>query len=93
MADERNPQTGRHPHVRRVFFAATAVVSAFVMLAGVVGMGAYFWTRAKIRTFDTALPAEVSPARRELRRAELETRPGFLRRLWRRRASAPEAEL
>jgi LCP family protein required for cell wall assembly len=61
MADEPNPQTGRHPHVRRVFFAATAAVSALVMLAGVVGMGAYFWTRAKIRTFDTALPVEVSP--------------------------------
>ena len=59
MADERNPQTGRHPHVRRVLLASTAALSALVMLIGVAGAGAYFWTSSKIRTFEPL--AETSP--------------------------------
>ena len=56
------PPAGRHPHVRRVLLASTAVISAFVMLVGVVGMAAYFWTSSKIRTFDiTTLVVEPSP--------------------------------
>ena len=46
-----------HPHVRRVFLAVTASLSAFVMVLGVAGMGTYFWTRAQIRTIpDVVLP-------------------------------------
>ena len=61
MTDERKPQAGRHPHLRRVFLAGSAALSAFVMLVGIVGVGAYFWTSAKIRTFDTTT-LEVSPS-------------------------------
>jgi LCP family protein required for cell wall assembly len=59
MAEERHAQErpSGHPHVRRVFLALTASLSAFVMVLGVAGMGTYFWTRAQIRTIpDVALP-------------------------------------
>ncbi|HET9723269.1 MAG TPA: LCP family protein [Actinomycetota bacterium] len=59
MADEKKPQTGRHPHVRRVLLASTAALSALVMLVGVVGAGAYFWTSSKIQTYTPI--AEASP--------------------------------
>jgi LCP family protein required for cell wall assembly len=48
MADDRNPQTGRHPHVRRVLLASTAALSALVMLVGIAGAGAYYWTNSQI---------------------------------------------
>ena len=51
MADEQEPQTGRHPHVRRVLLASTAALSALVMLVGIAGAGAYFWTSSKIQTY------------------------------------------
>lgn len=62
MADEQEPLTGRHPHVRRVLLAGTAAVSAFVMLVGILGGVAYFWTSHKIHTFDIdTLVVEPSP--------------------------------
>jgi LCP family protein required for cell wall assembly len=39
-----------HPHWRRGLLAATASVSAFVMLVSVVAMGTYFWARSQIVT-------------------------------------------
>ena len=59
MADEQNPQTGRHPHVRRVLLASTATLSALVMVVGIIGAVAYFWTSSKIQTYTTI--AEASP--------------------------------
>ena len=58
MAEDRDVQERvGHPHVRRVFLAVTASLSAFVMVLGVAGMGTYFWTRAQIRTIpDVVLP-------------------------------------
>ena len=37
-----------HPHVRRVFLAATAAASAFVMVVAAIVMGTYFWASASI---------------------------------------------
>ena len=61
MADEQKPQAGRHPHVRRAFLTGSAALSAFVMLVGIAGAGAYFWTGSKIRTFDTTTFVDPSP--------------------------------
>ncbi len=62
MADGPEPLEGRHPHVRRVLLAGAAGVSAFVTLVAAVGMVAYFWTSARIRTFDqTTFVVEPSP--------------------------------
>jgi LCP family protein required for cell wall assembly len=61
MADEQKPQAGPHPHVRRVFLAATAGIAAFVMLVGILGGAAYFWAGSKIRTFDTTRYVDPSP--------------------------------
>lgn len=53
------------PRLRRLFLALSAAVSAFVMIAAAVGMGAYFWTRGQIETFDnvppSAAPGDPSP--------------------------------
>lgn len=68
MADEQMPPTGRHPHVRRVFLASTAALSAFVMLVGIIGAGAYVWTSGQIRTFrdvEIAPSPGASPAANE----------------------------
>ena len=39
-----------HPHVRRVFLAGTATVSAFITVVATIVMGTYFWARASIPT-------------------------------------------
>jgi LCP family protein required for cell wall assembly len=49
MANAPSPQAGGHPHLRRTLIAATASVSAFIMVIGAVSFGAYFWTRSQIR--------------------------------------------
>jgi hypothetical protein len=47
--DARGPKPfGAHPHVRRVFLAATATVSAFVMVVAAIVLGGYFWANASI---------------------------------------------
>src|SRR5512132_261393 len=47
--DARGPKpSGTHPHVRRVFLAATATVSAFVVVVAAIVMGGYFWANASI---------------------------------------------
>ena len=47
--DARGPKpSGAHPHVRRVFLAATATVSAFVVVVAAIVMGGYFWANASI---------------------------------------------
>jgi LCP family protein required for cell wall assembly len=49
--------THPHPHWRRGFLAASAAVSAFVMLVSAIGMGTYFWARSQIVTIpDFELP-------------------------------------
>jgi LCP family protein required for cell wall assembly len=50
-ADARG-RTGAHPHphVRRVFLAGTATVSAFITVVATIVMGTYFWARASIPT-------------------------------------------
>jgi LCP family protein required for cell wall assembly len=45
-----------HPHLRRSFLAATAVVSAFVAVAAAVGMGTYFWARSQIEVIPDYRP-------------------------------------
>ena len=49
MSDTSSPRGLGHPHIRRAFLAATASVSAVVMLASAFGMGTYFWARGQIR--------------------------------------------
>ena len=65
MADETSVQPSGpkgHSHLRRVFLAASASISALVMVIGAVSAGAYFWTRSQITTFDiTTLPVAVTP--------------------------------
>jgi LCP family protein required for cell wall assembly len=65
MADDTSVQPSGpkgHPHLRRVFLAASASVSALVMVIGAAGMGAYFWTRSQITTFEIdTLPAAATP--------------------------------
>jgi len=49
--DARGPKpSGAHPHIRRVFLAATATVSAFVVVVAAIVMGGYFWARRSIPT-------------------------------------------
>ena len=49
--DARGPKpSGAHPHVRRVFLAATATPPAFVMVVAAIVMGGYFWASASIPT-------------------------------------------
>jgi len=54
-----------HPRLRRVFLAVSAGLSAFVMVASALGLGAYFWTRGQIETFEipsaSAAPGDPSP--------------------------------
>ncbi|HEX6231008.1 MAG TPA: LCP family protein [Actinomycetota bacterium] len=54
------PPRPRHPHVRRTFLAVTASASALVMIASAFGMGAYFWTRGQIETFEIEPPPVAS---------------------------------
>jgi LCP family protein required for cell wall assembly len=65
MADDTSVQPSGpkgHPHLRRLFLAASASISALVMVIGAVGMGAYFWTRSQITTFEIdTLPAAATP--------------------------------
>jgi len=58
MADDAAVQPPRRsaPGVRRAFLAASAGLSALVMLVSAVGMGAYFWTRGQIETFQIPDP-------------------------------------
>jgi LCP family protein required for cell wall assembly len=59
-----DPARRSHPRLRSLFLALSAAVSAFVMVASAVGMGAYFWTRGQIETFDiasSAAPGDPSP--------------------------------
>lgn len=53
-SDRARPSRDR---LRRLFLALSAGVSAFVMVASAVGMGAYFWTRGQIETFDNPTPS------------------------------------
>ncbi len=56
--DTRGPKpSGAHPHVRRVFLAATATVSAFVVVVAAVVMGGYFWASASIPTIPEPPPS------------------------------------
>jgi LCP family protein required for cell wall assembly len=59
------PARRGHLRLRRLFLALSAALSAFVMVAAAVGMGAYFWTRGQIETFDitppSAAPGDPSP--------------------------------
>jgi LCP family protein required for cell wall assembly len=49
--DARRPRpSGARPHIRRVFLAATATVSAFVVVVAAIVMGGYFWARRSIPT-------------------------------------------
>jgi LCP family protein required for cell wall assembly len=41
-----------HPHVRRVFLAVAASISAIVFVVSAFGMGAYFWARRQINVID-----------------------------------------
>jgi LCP family protein required for cell wall assembly len=50
QASGGSPTSHPHPHWRRSFLAATAGVSAFVMLVSAVAMGTYFWARSQIVT-------------------------------------------
>ncbi len=58
MSDPRNLQApgGRHPHVRRVFLAITASVSALVMVVGALGFGLYLYARGA----ESTIPPEPS---------------------------------
>ena len=58
--DARGPKpSGAHPHVRRVFLAATATVSAFVVVVAAIVMGTYFWASASIPTIPELPPKFV----------------------------------
>ena len=46
-----------HPHVRRVFLAATATVSAFVVVVAAIVMGGYFWANASISRIPDQSPS------------------------------------
>jgi LCP family protein required for cell wall assembly len=46
-----------HPHVRRVFLAGTATVSAFVTVVAAIVMGTYFWASASIPTIPELAPS------------------------------------
>jgi len=48
--DATGPErSGAHPHVRRVFLAGTATVSAFVTVVAALVMGSYVWTSGQIQ--------------------------------------------
>ena len=50
MSSDASPSRGLgHPHVRRVFLAATASVSAVVFVASAIGFGSYFWVRKQVQ--------------------------------------------
>lgn len=49
---ERHP----HPHLRRVFLATTATLSAVVTVVAAIAMGTYFWARGQIETIPDAPP-------------------------------------
>lgn len=53
------PSNGSHPHVRRVFLATTATLSAFVMVMAAIAMGTYFWARNQIEVIPD-LPAQAA---------------------------------
>ncbi|HZD17961.1 MAG TPA: LCP family protein [Actinomycetota bacterium] len=58
MADDAAVQPTRpgHPRVRRTFLALSAGVSALAMVVSAIAMGAYFWTRSQIETFEIEPP-------------------------------------
>ncbi len=58
MADDAAVQPPRRPSpgMRRVFLAATAALSALITVVSAFGMGAYFWTRSQIETFQIPDP-------------------------------------
>jgi LCP family protein required for cell wall assembly len=48
--DAQDPKpSGARPHVRRVFLAGTATVSAFVTVVAALVMGSYIWTSGQIQ--------------------------------------------
>jgi LCP family protein required for cell wall assembly len=48
MSDTPTPPRPGHPHVRRIFLAVAASISAIVFVVSAFGMGTYFWARAQI---------------------------------------------
>lgn len=64
MADDAAVQPPRPPGpgMRRAFLAASAGLSALIMVVSAFGMGAYFWTRSQIETFDIDPPPRAAGA-------------------------------
>jgi LCP family protein required for cell wall assembly len=50
MSDMPTPRRLGHPHVRRVFLAIAASISAIVFVVSAFGMVTYFWARGQITT-------------------------------------------
>lgn len=51
MSEDSSPPSSR-THLRRVFLAASAIVSSLVMVIASTGFAGYLWTRGQIETFD-----------------------------------------
>jgi LCP family protein required for cell wall assembly len=48
MSDTTTARRPGHPHVRRVFLAVAASISAIIFVVSAFGMGTYFWARSQI---------------------------------------------